>query len=286
MSTDTSLAGRVVVITGATGGIGKETAVGLASRGARVIMVGRDPARTAAAVDEVKQRSESTTVESALADLSSIKAVRGLAAELHARTDRIHILVNNAGAIFMKHHVTDEGLEQTFALNHMSYFLLTELVLDLLERGAPARIVNVASNGHTRGRIHLDDLQIERRRYGGIGAYCDSKLMNVMWTYELARRLDPAKITANSVHPGAVATGWAQNDPSWFKIAVKIAQPFLLTAEEGARTSIHVATDPELAGVTGKYFASSRAKRSVKRSYDESVQKQLWQKSEEIAARI
>jgi NAD(P)-dependent dehydrogenase (short-subunit alcohol dehydrogenase family) len=268
---------KLVVITGGTGGIGKETAVELGKLGARLVLIGRDEARGKAALDEVKQRSGAKDVELRLADLSSIDETKKLAENLRG-LGTIDVLLNNAGALFNKRYETVDKLEKHFALNHVSYFILANLLADRI-RG---RIVNVASGAHGRGRIHLDDLQAARGMFLGINVYSNSKLMNVMFTYELARRLDPKQVTVNALHPGAVATTWGKTDPGWFKLGVFLARPFLINVHKGALTPIYLCSSPEVEGVTGKYFYKCRDTRSSRRSYDEAVQLELWKKTEEI----
>ena len=252
------LSGRVCLVTGATQGIGKVTALELARRGADVLIVARDPTRGAAAVEEIRKAGK---CELLLADLSKMSDVRALADEVARRRDRLHVLCNNAGAM----HPTQghrRGAGDDFATNHLAYFLLTKLLLPLLERGgAPdrkARIVNVASAAHLRGRLDFDDLQRERGPYGGpLAQYSASKLMNILFTYELARRLQGKNVTANCLHPGVVATGFGRNDEGWLKALIRIGSVFFISPEKGAETSIYLATSDDVEGVSGKYFASA-----------------------------
>lgn len=270
--------GKVCLITGATLGIGKETALGLAKQGARVVMVGRDAERTRAAADWVRQASGSATVETLLADLSLQREVRRLAAEVRQKYDRLDLLVNNAGAIFQKREVTAEGFERTWALNHLAYFLLTLELLDLLKASAPARIVNVASDAHKGPVLDFDDLQGEKR-YRFANAYGQSKLANVMFTYALDRRLEGTGVTANCLHPGVVATGFGHNTPGLVKAVMNLIKPFLLSPEQGAATSLFVASDSAIAGFGGKYFEKCRAVDSSPASYDIQAQEKLWELS-------
>src|SRR5258707_9803495 len=203
-----NMQGKICLITGATNGIGKETALGLARLGATVIVVGRSRDLGAATVAEIKQKSGNSNVESMTADLSSMAEVRRLAKEFKAKYNALHVLVNNAGAIFLSRQLSPDGYEMTFALNHLSYFLLTNLLLDLIKASAPARIVNVSSDSHERAHINFDDLQ-STKGYTGIGAYGQSKLANIMFTYELARRLSETGVTVNAVHPGFVRSRFA-----------------------------------------------------------------------------
>jgi NAD(P)-dependent dehydrogenase (short-subunit alcohol dehydrogenase family) len=278
---DETMKGRVCLVTGATQGIGRETAHALAARGARVTIVGRDPARGQAVVDEIRAATGNPAVELLVADLSSLASVRALAAEVRKRHDKLHVLVNNAGAIFTRREVTVDGLERTFALNHLAYFVLTELLVDVIRASAPARIVNVASGAHSRGRVHFEDLQSEKH-YNGMLVYCTSKLENLYFTYELARRLAGSGVTVNAAHPGPVATGWGHNTPGFFNVLVTLGKPFLRTPKKGAETLIYLASSPEVEGVSGRYFFNCRAKRSSRRSYDEAAARRLWEMTEAI----
>ncbi|HJM76453.1 MAG TPA: SDR family oxidoreductase [Dehalococcoidia bacterium] len=278
--------GRVCLVTGASSGIGRETALALARMGATVVMHGRDPGRSAAAADAVREASPRGDVDLVVADLSSQAGVRHLAAEVLARHDSLHVLVNNAGVIRTRREITVDGLEQTFALNHLAYFLLTELLLDRLRASAPARIVNVSSAAHARARLDFNDLQNERRY--GMGVYGQSKLANVLFTYELARRLEGSEVTANCLHPGVVGTrfGLANTGPMgralW--LANRLTRLLALSSAKGARTSIHLATSPEVDGVSGRYFAKSKAIASSEASYDEESARRLWEASEQLVA--
>jgi NAD(P)-dependent dehydrogenase (short-subunit alcohol dehydrogenase family) len=269
--------GKLVVVTGGTGGLGKEAACELGKLGARLILIGRDPTRGQAAVEEVKRRAGHGDVELRLADLSSIEASKKLAQELRG-VGRIDVLLNNAGALFMHRYETVDKLEMSFGLNHLSYFILANLLHDVVE----GRIVNVSSGAHARGRLELADAQWQTRRYRGLQAYCDTKLMNVMFTYEMARRLDPKRTTVNALHPGAVATTWGRTDPGWFKLGATIARPFLLSVQKGALTPIYLCSSPEVEGTTGKYFFKRKEANTIRRSYDETVQRELWEYSEEL----
>lgn len=275
--------GKICLITGATQGIGKATALGLAQQGATVALVGRDAGRTQATADEIRQACSQASVETFLADLSLQSEVRRLAAEVKHRFARLDLLVNNAGAIFQKREVTAEGFEKTWALNHLAYFLLTQELLERLKASAPARIVNVSSDAHRGLAIDFDDLQ-GKRRYSAIKAYAQSKLANVMFTYALDRRLEGTGVTANCLHPGAVATGFGHNMPGLLNVVMTLLRPLLLSAEKGAETSIYVASAPELAGFGGKYFEKCRAVDSARAAYDVEAQERLWRLSLEQLA--
>jgi NAD(P)-dependent dehydrogenase (short-subunit alcohol dehydrogenase family) len=267
--------GRICLVTGGTRGIGLEIARGLEHMGAHVLIVGRDAASGQRALARVGG------AELLLADLSSQRAIRLLAEEIHRRHDRLHVLINNAGALYSRRGLSEDGLERTLALNHLGYFLLTLLLIDLLRAGAPSRIINVASQAHVRGRVCFDDLQSERH-YGGLSVYRASKLENLWFTYELARRLDGSGITVNAMHPGTVATGLGMESPSWFRWVKRMLIPFFRTPAAGAATAIYLAASPEVEGVTGGYFIDRRLRRSSARSLDRAAQKQLWAVSEQL----
>jgi NAD(P)-dependent dehydrogenase (short-subunit alcohol dehydrogenase family) len=269
------MAGKTVLVTGGTGGIGKATALGLATLGARVAITGRDRTRAEEAAREIRA-VQGVQVDVFVADLSSQAEVRRLADEARSRLPRIDVLVNNVGGYWHTRHVTADGLERTFAVNHLAPFLLTHLLLDRLRQSAPARVVTVASHAHTTGRIDFDDLQ-GARSYSGATAYNQSKLANVMFTYELARRLRTTSVTANAVHPGVVSTSFGAEDPGRTqRLLVPLMRPFMKSPTDGAATSVHVASAPELEHVTGCYFARRRAKRSSAGSHDEAAARRLW----------
>ncbi len=276
-----TLSGKTCMITGASSGLGLATATALARMGARIVLVCRDRGRGEAALSQIVQTTRNRDVEVMLADLSSQDAIRKLAGEFLAKERPLHALVNNAGAINMRRSLTVDGIETTFAVNHLAYFLLTLLLLDRLKASAPARIVNVTSEGHRTTGIRFDDLGGERD-YAPFRAYCQSKLANVLFTHELARRLQGTGVTVNSVHPGAVATRLAQNNAAWLRILFKLAGLFFRSPERGAATSVYLASSPTVTDVTGRYFADSREKRSSPASYDEATARRLW----EISARM
>ena len=275
------MSGRTVLVTGGTSGIGRATALGLAAMGARVAITGRDRQRTEDTAREIHVET-GQAVGTFVADMSSQSQVRLLAHEVLDRLPRLDVLVNNVGGYWNTRHVTADGLEHTFALNHLAPFLLTNLLLDRLTESAPARVVTVASNAHGMGRIDFDDLQCERD-YSGARAYNQSKLANVMFTYQLARRLQGSSVTANALHPGLVSTGFGAEDPGRTqRLLVPIVRPFMKAPIQGAATSIFLATSPHLESVTGCYFANSKPKKSSQRSYDEAVAARLWQVSTEL----
>jgi retinol dehydrogenase-14 len=275
------MTGKTVLITGGTGGIGRATAIGLASVGARVGIVGRDYRRTQSAAAAIQQQTAGRRTDVFVADMSAQAEVRRLAQEVLAVYPHLDVLINNVGGSWATRHVTADGLERTFALNHLAPFLLTNLLLDRLKVSAPARVVTVSSNAHRTGRIDFDDLQ-GVRRYSG-RAYSQSKLANVLFSYELARRLNGCGVTANALHPGVAATAFGAEDPvKAITPLVRMARPFLKTPAQAAATSIHLASAPELQSVTGRYFADRRPKRSSRRSYDQAVAARLWQVSAEL----
>jgi len=272
---------RTVLVTGGSGGIGRATALGLARMGADLAICGRDRGRTEGAAGEIRAGGGGQ-VEVFVADLSSQSQVRRLAEEVLQRLSRIDVLVNNVGGFWDTRHVTADGLERTFALNHLASFLLTNLLLDRLAQSAPARVVTVSSNAHAQGRIDFDDLQGERS-YSGARVYSQSKLANVLFTYELARRLQASAVTANALHPGLVRTSFGAEDPGGVqRRLVPLMRPFMKAPAQGAATSIHLASAPDLEQVTGRYFANRKPKRSSKASYDQAAAARLWQVSAEL----
>jgi retinol dehydrogenase 14 len=275
------MAGRTVLVTGATSGIGRATALGLAAMGAHVAITGRDRGRTESAAREISAAG-GVNVDVFVADLSSQGQVRRLANAVLERLPQIHVLVNNVGGYWSTRHVTADGLERTFAVNHLAPFLLTNLLLDRLERSAPARVVTVASNAHATGRIDFDDLQ-GMRSYSGGRAYSQSKLANVLFTYQLARRMRGTAVTANALHPGVVRTSFGAEDPARIqRLLVRLLRPLMKSPAQGAATSIHLASAPELEKVSGQYFAGRRPRRSSTRSYDQAVAARLWEASADL----
>jgi NAD(P)-dependent dehydrogenase (short-subunit alcohol dehydrogenase family) len=282
---NTRMQGKICMVTGANSGIGKATALGLAQMGATVVMVCRDRTKGEAVQNEIKMKSGNSAVDLLLADLSSQQSIRQLAENFQQHYRQLHVLINNAGVVMMTRRETVDGLEMTFSVNHLAPFLLTNLLLDMLKNSAPARIVNVSSESHQSGYIKMDDLQAEKG-YRSWNAYGQSKLALVMFTYELARRLQGTGVTANCLHPGFVATNIGQSGtaPVVRTVIKFIFSRLGINPEEGAKTSIYLASSPDVEGVTGKYFAKSIPIRSAPISYDESLQRQLWEESAKLVS--
>lgn len=279
-----SMRGKVCMVTGATSGIGQVTAAALAAQGAHVIVVGRNRAKAQQVVGEIRRQSGNDAVWYLLADFSDLQQVRELAAAFSAQYSQLDVLVNNAGTYFNTRHPAPGGVEMTFHVNHLAHFLLTNLLLDTLTASAPARIVNVTSRAHEYDNMDFDDLGFERS-YFGMKAYARSKLANLLFTYELARRLAGSGVTVNAVHPGGVATDiWRTNFPVLGPAIKWVMSLFALTPEEGADTLIYLASSPDVEGVTGKYFVEREAIASSPLSYDEQVAARLWEVSEQLTA--
>jgi NAD(P)-dependent dehydrogenase (short-subunit alcohol dehydrogenase family) len=267
--------GKVCLVTGATSGIGLATARGLAERGATVISVGRDAQKGARTVAQIQEQSGNPSVEFLLADLSVQAQVRDLAAEFKGRHQRLDVLINNAGGFYIKRRLSADGIEMTLALNLLAPFLLTHLLLDRLKASAPARILNVSSDMHKSARLDLEDLELAEG-YSGMRAYGQSKLGLVLLTYEFARRLAGTGVTANALHPGFVDTGINQGSGCLFKAARPFIKLLAKSPEEGAETSLYLATAPEVADVSGAYFVKEEAVASAPATYDEALAQRLW----------
>ncbi|MBN1454273.1 MAG: SDR family oxidoreductase [Anaerolineales bacterium] len=274
---------KTCLITGATSGIGRATALALAQKGATVILAGRDEELCQSTIAWIKNKTGNSNIDYLLADLSVQAQVRALAAEFKSRYERLDVLVNNAAAIFFFRQVSADGIEMNLAVNHLAYFLLTNLLLDTLKASAPARVVNVASNSHYGKRLDLDNLEL-KRGYNPGKAYGRSKLANLYFTYELARRLEDegTGVTVNAMHPGFVRTNMAANNGWLVRLFLPLVHLNSLTPEEGARTAIYLASSPDVEGVSGKYFVREREVASDPVSYDESTAKGLWEMSEEM----
>lgn len=277
-----TIEGKLILVTGATSGIGKVTACELARLGAETIVVGRNPEKTRSVVEEIKNQTRNPNVSGMTADLSSQADIRKLAEQFKSKYSRLDVLVNNAGAFIMSRQLSVDGYEMTFALNHLSYFLLTNLLLDALYASPSARVVNVSSAAHMGGHIHFDDLQLDRA-YAGWGAYSQSKLANVLFTYELSRKISGSHVTVNALHPGFVATNFGKNNGGLLRPAFGLVRlAGAISPDKGAETSIYLASAPEVEGVTGKYFDKKEAVFSSDESYDVDIARHLWQVSAQM----
>lgn len=277
--------GKICLVTGSTSGMGKVTAKELANRGATVVLVSRYREKGEATQAEIKRETGNENVDLLVADLSLLQDVRRLATEFQQKYRHLHVLVNNAGAIYSSRVVTSEGFERTFAVNYLAPFLLTELLVETLKASTPARIVNVSSAVHTTGKVAFDNLQGEKR-YATMSNYAQAKLALILATYELARRLGGTGVTVNVMSPGMMSGDNFNADAvgllAW---VTRLARPFIMTAEKGAQTEIYLATSPQIEGVTGKCFAKSQEKKSSRGSYDQALGQRLWQVSEQLIAR-
>jgi NAD(P)-dependent dehydrogenase (short-subunit alcohol dehydrogenase family) len=281
MASGGRLSGKTVVLTGATSGIGRATALGLADEGARLILVGRNPERCEETLSLVRRRSGRDDAVMLRADLSSQQELRRLADEVLARAERLHVLVNNAGVTLLQRQLTVDGLESTFATNHLAYFLLTGLLLPRLCASAPARIVNVASDAHRFGRLELDDLQNERR-YRALRVYGQSKSANILFTQELARRIAGSGVSANALHPGGIRSNLGRSEGRALEAVRRVVGLFLKSPEEGARTSLYLAGAPEVEGVSGRYYAKCRERTPAAHARDPERARRLWERSEDL----
>lgn len=274
--------GKVVVITGATSGIGQVAAESLARMGARIVQVARDQRRGQAAMDRLGVCGPSVDHRIYYADLSRLSEMKRAGAEIARAERRIDVLINNAGALFGKREVTEDGLERTFALNHMSYFVLTHLLCERLTASAPARVINTSSDAHHGNELDFDDLQ-SARDYRGFPVYGQSKLANILFTRELARRLSGTGVTANAFHPGFVATRFGDESGGLLSTGIRVGKVFALSPEKGAETLIYLASSPEVAGVSGKYFYKCRPANPTREAQDDAAAGRLWQESMKLA---
>jgi len=272
---------KTVLVTGANSGVGKATALALARMGAHVVMLCKNKERGEAAQKEIISDSGSSNVDLMICDLSEMDSEHAFVNDFLLRYNRLNVLVNNAGGYFDRRIATADGYEYTFAANHLGHFLLTNRLLDLIKHSVPARIINVSSNAHQTGHIRFDDLMAEKR-YMGWRAYSQVKLANILFTYELDRRLTGTGVTANAVHPGFVNTNFANNTYPFIRPLVRLAQCFARSPEKGAETSIYLASSHEVEGISGKYFFDKKERRSNRESYDEGVAKRLWDISEDL----
>jgi NAD(P)-dependent dehydrogenase (short-subunit alcohol dehydrogenase family) len=273
----------VVIVTGASNGIGRSTALGLARLGATVVMVCRSRERGEAAMRWISDLAGDVTLDLLVADLSSQRQIRALAVDFLEKYDRLDVLINNAGVLRGHRSVTEDGLETTFAVNHLAYFLLTSLLLERLAESLSARVVNVASIAHKWGKLDWDNLQGERR-YGAARAYARSKLANIVFTYELARRLESTGVTANCLDPGAIRSGLGKGGGGLVPRYWRLRQRFLASESKGAETPIYLASSDDVADVSGGYWANRKRQQSSKRSYDQNDASRLWEVSEQLTA--
>ncbi|TLY09534.1 MAG: SDR family oxidoreductase [Thaumarchaeota archaeon] len=279
------LDGKTCLVTGATSGIGKETAIGLAKKGATVVLVGRNRDRCESTVKEIKAKINGATENKLsfyIADLSSRTSIHQLAKEYANDHQRLDVLVNNAGVFLAKRTTAIDGIEYTFAVNHLAPFLLTNLLIDILKASSPSRIITTSSIAHEGARIDFDDIEFEKRPYRGIKAYGQSKLANILFTKELARRLEGSGVTANCFHPGAVRTNLLDNNPWYYQLIWAAAGVFFLSPEKGADTAIYLASSKHVEGITGKYFGKRKQVESSTEANDEKVAIRLWKISEKL----
>ncbi len=277
------LNGKVCLVTGATSGIGEVTAKALAARGAQVILVGRNQLKAAMTVQQIQSETGSNSVQYLLADFADLQQIHDLVSSFKSQYSRLDVLINNAGAYFNSRRQTAYGVEMTFLVNHLAPFLLTNLLLDMIKASPAARIINVSSDAHQYGSMDFADLEY-KRRYFGMKAYARSKLGNILFTYELARRLEGSAVTVNALHPGHIATDiWRTNFSLIGPLLKWIMGFFAITPEEGAKTSIYLASSPEVEGLTGQYYVKQEVVQSSPMSYDQNLARQLWRVSEQLS---
>jgi len=276
-----NMAEKVCLVTGGNSGIGKSVALGLAKMGATVVVVSRNKEKGETAVTDTVEKSGNDNVELIQADMSSQNSIHQLVNEFRARHEKLHLLINNAGVYLTKRSETEDGLESTFAVNHLGPFLLTSLLVDILKASAPSRIVNVTSDAHKGARVNFDDLQGERK-FSGWQAYGQSKLAMILYTHGLAKKLEGTGVTVNSAHPGVVRTNFAKNNGGLVMLGFRFLGMFFISPESAAKRILYVATSPDLEGVTGKYFTKMHEVKSSQESYDDDSARRLWQISEQL----
>jgi retinol dehydrogenase-12 len=275
--------GKVVLITGANQGIGKASAIALGQMGAKLVLLCRNEGKAREAIKDIEAAgaAKAGPVELIVADVASQADIRRAAAEFKAKHDRLDVLLNNAGVLVTSRRTTVDGIEETFAINHLGYFLLTNLLLDLLKKSAPSRVVSVSSSAHRRGTMHWDDVQLTKG-YSAFTAYGQSKLANILFTRELSRRLQGTGVTANTLHPGVIASGFGQTYGGFFSKLIKVAHPFMTTTEGGAKTQVYLASSPEVEGVSGKYFEKCKEATPTRKAQSDEDARRLWELSEEM----
>jgi NAD(P)-dependent dehydrogenase (short-subunit alcohol dehydrogenase family) len=273
--------GKVVLITGANQGIGKASAIALGAMGAKLVLVCRNKDKAQAAIADI-ERCGAKDVELLIGDMGSQADIRRVAGEFKAKHDRLDVLLNNAGVLVTSRRTTVDGIEETFATNHLGYFLLTNLLLDVLKKSAPARIVNVSSEAHRRAKMNWSDLEFKNGGYRTFTAYGQSKLCNILFTRELARRLEGTGVTANCLHPGVIASGFGQTYGGVMGFVIKLAHPFMITPEKGARTQIWLSSSADVEGISGKYFKSCAEHTPTREALNETAPARLWEISEEL----
>ena len=279
--------GKTVVITGGNAGIGKATAINLAKQGAEILITSRSEGKAKAAVEEVKSASKNDNVDFVLINLIDQESVKKAAVEIKAKCPKIDVLINNAGCYLSELELSPQGIEGQFATNHIGHFLLTNLILDNIKAAGNARIINLASIAHNSTReLNFGDLNYEKEQYGGWKSYSRSKFCNIIFTNELARRLEGTGITANALHPGGVRTEIAEKDANWYtKLGWIVMKPFMITVEKGAETSVFLASSPDVEGETGGYWVKCKKHFSNRPSQEEANWKALWKKSEELVGK-
>jgi len=277
---------KIVLITGANSGIGKETTRALAKKGATIVMACRNLERAESVCEMIKAESGNTNIEVMKLDLASLKSIRNFTQEFSARYQKLNVLINNAGTFCMKREETEDGFEKTIAINHLAPFLLTYELLPILEKTSEARIINVGSDAHFSGDLDLDDLHFKRRKYSGFKAYASSRLATIFFTQELAQRVKEKDVTVNALHPGHVDTNmwniWQPPRRWYHSLLIRLMKLFLISAEEGAQTSIYLASSEEVKGITGKCFTKKKLKAVSKKCSDFKLQKELWELSERL----
>lgn len=274
--------GKVCLITGGTNGIGKATAHAIALMDTKIVIVGRDAQKTADVAEELRLATGRQHIDTLVGDLSLMSDIRRIAETFKSRYERLDILINNVGAVFTRREMTPEGFEKTFALNHLGHFLLTHLLQDILIDTAPARVVSVASDAHRMGGIDFDNLQGEKK-FEAFRIYQQSKLMNLLFTFALARRLEVHGVTSNALHPGFVGSGFGLNNGGFLQWAMKLARPFTKTPEEGAATAVYLASAQEIILSTGGYYINCEPKAPSQIALDEATQERLWEISAQLA---